>query len=113
MAIAIPSRLNGVANSASLHEQGEKSVGAATVQLVSSPLACSFVWVGAPTANHTVGEANTGNILIGKESTGNASGGMVLAATDTKGFLILCNDASKLFLTGFNAGDVVEYQIWI
>lgn len=113
MVEANPRRLNGVASSAALHEQGERTVGAATVQLVSQSLACAFIWVGAPTANHTVGAANDGNILIGGASGGNASGGMVLEATDTKGFIILCNDPSKVYLTGFNAGDVVEYQIWI
>lgn len=107
-----PNRMLGVGASFSSIVQGEKVVGSGTVQLVSTSTPCIAVWVGAPTANHTVGETNTGNILVGGASGGNASGGRTLENDDYDGFLVLCADASLLYLTGFNAGDVVEYQIY-
>ena len=92
--------------------QGELAVGATTVRLTSTQTLCSRVWIGAPTANHTKGSANTGRILAGSSSTSNASGGMTLESANSAGFYVHVADASKLYFTGFNAGDVVEYQIW-
>lgn len=104
---------DGVAYSpTAISDQGEKSVGAATVQLAATATPCTSVWLGAPTAQHTVGELNTSPILVGKESGGNESGGIPIEADNHKGVLILIDDASKLYLTGFTAGDVVEYQIF-
>ena len=102
----------GLASSYSILSQGELAVGAANVQLTATPTPCGLVWIGAPTANHTVGEANTTDVLIGQDDTSQASGGITLAATNVLGFFIPINDASKLYLEGFTAGDVVEYQIW-
>lgn len=102
----------GVAGNYSTVTQGEKTVGATTVQLVSSETPCMGVWIGAPTTNHTKTAANTGNILVGFNSGGNESGGRTLANDDYTGMLILASDASKIYLTGFNANDVVEYQIY-
>lgn len=92
--------------------QGEKTVGSGTVQLTTTIKQCSRIWFGAPTANHTKGAANTGRILIGITAAGNASGGVPLETNNLTGFYLHINDASKVYLTGFNAGDVVEYQIW-
>lgn len=100
----------GVAASGQIVAQGERTVGAATVQLSATSYPCHAVWVGAPTAVHTKGSANTGNILIGKESGGNASGGQTLTNDNYLGFLIPVSDASLLYLTGFNANDAVEWQ---
>lgn len=91
--------------------QGELVVGSGTVRLVAATTACKRVWIGAPTANHTVGAANDGNILIGGNASSNASGGIPLAPTDTAGVWIWVPDAGDIYLTGFNAGDVVEYMI--
>lgn len=93
-------------------EQDEKEVGAATVQLTTTTTACEYVWVGAPTASHTVGATNDGILLIGNASGGNADGGQVLTTDDHKGFIIPTQDASQLYVTGTAAGDVIEYQIW-
>lgn len=101
---------SGVSAAGRIVAQGELAVGAATVQFSDTSVPCSQVWVGAPTSNHTVGAANTGRILIGNASGGNASGGRPVETDDYKGFLILVDDLSKLYATGFNAGDVIEYQ---
>lgn len=102
----------GLSTSCHVISQGEKAVGAANVQLTATSTPCAFVWVGAPTANHTKGGANTGRILIGTNATTNASGGMPLETTDLDGFIIMIDDASKLYFHGFNANDVVEYQVF-
>lgn len=91
--------------------QGEKVVGNGTVQLIETPTRCQGVMISAPSASNTAGEANTGNILIGFSSEGNASGGFTLEPTNVAGILLPVSDASILYLTGFNAGDAVEYQI--
>ncbi len=101
----------GTAASDEVIDQGELSVGAATVQLTATATPCSKVWVGAPTAVHTVGELNTSIILVGGASGGNASGGVTLATDDHRGFYMLVSDASVLYFTGQTSGDVVEYQI--
>jgi hypothetical protein len=101
----------GVSRSGSF-TQGEKAVGNATVQLVETSTPCAWVWVGAPTANHA-GGVNTGVILVGvgPDTAGNQSGGRTIANNDYAGQVIVIDDASKLYLTGFNAGDTLEYQI--
>lgn len=92
-------------------EQGEKVVGNATVQLTTDTTPCQGVMIAAPSASNAVGEANTGNILIGFASSNNDAGGFTLANTNTVGILIPVSNPSLIYLTGFNAGDVVEYQI--
>lgn len=109
--IPSPDQMKGTAASFSSIEQGELIVGVATKQLKAVSTPCIAVWFGAPTAQHTSG-VNTTPMLIGGASGGNASGGMTLAADDYKGFIVLCNDASKLYITGFTAADSVEYQIY-
>lgn len=102
--------MNGVAATGKIVAQGELAVGNATVQFSATSVPCRQVWVGAPTSNHTAGEANTGRILVGKTSGGNASGGRPVETDDYKGFLILVDDLKGLYATGFNSGDVLEYQ---
>lgn len=93
-------------------DQGEKVVGDNTVQLTATSQKCSRVWIGAPTTNHTAGEVNTSNILIGNNAEGNASGGVTLENDNYQGIWLAVNDPSKIYLTGFAAGDAVEYQLW-
>lgn len=102
----------GLAVSGQIVAQGERAVGNATVPLSATSVPCHCVWVGAPSTSHTKGGPNTGSILIGKESGGNASGGQVLENDNFLGFVIPICDASLLYLTGFNANDVVEWQAW-
>ncbi len=88
-------------------------------RITTTSLPCVGVWVGAPTADHTVGEANDGNVLIGHESADGTpvtvttilSGGQTLTETNLVGFLVLIDDASKLRFWAANADDVVEYQV--
>lgn len=100
----------GVSRSGSIVAQGQLAVGNATVPFSATSVPCSAVWIGAPTASHTVGEVNTGIILVGGNATSNASGGRPVLTDDHKGVLILVDDLSKLHATGTNAGDVLEYQ---
>jgi hypothetical protein len=102
----------GLASSYDVISKGELAVGAAVVRLTATPTPCALVWIGAPTANHTVGELNTTPILIGDSASSNAAGGMTLEASNHLGFFLPINDASKIYLQGFTAGDVIEYQIW-
>ena len=107
--------------------QGELAVGAARVNFSSdaSPVVdwnsdeikrrpVAGVWFGAPTGDHSVGDLNTGRILIGiaADDTGNTKGSIPLEVTDYVGVFIPINDITKLWLTGLNAGDVVEWSIW-
>lgn len=92
--------------------QGELAVGAATVQLLAASTPCSCIWLGAPTADHTVGAANTSNVLVGKESGGNKSGGIPVETDNALGFYYPVANANMLFLTGFTAGDRIEYQVY-
>jgi hypothetical protein len=92
--------------------QGERVVGAATVQLVTASTPCSQIWFGAPTAVNNKGGTNTSTVLIGQNKNTNASGGVYLAAANAAGLYYPCDDASKVYLTGGTAGDVVEYQIF-
>jgi hypothetical protein len=94
-----------------IREQGELAVGTNTTRIKTSTYECSRIWVGAPTANHT-GGTNSGNILVGNNATSNAAGGIALEADNYLGFYVHCIDASEIYFTGFNAGDVVEYQIF-
>lgn len=91
-------------------DQGTKTVGNGTVQLVVTPTPCHGVLIAAPSAANTIGE-NTGNILVGFSASGNASGGWTLAKTNVAGVMIPISDASLIYLTGLNEGDAVEYQI--
>ena len=104
----------GVAISPNTIAQGELVVGSATVQLSSTSIPCSYVLLSAPTANSTVAALNTGDLKVGGQSVtaNNISGGMTLAIADSKGFIFPVNDANKVYITGFNAGDVVEYMIF-
>ena len=91
--------------------QGSKAVGSATVQLTASSTPCDYVRICAPTANHTAG-ANTGHILIGTNSTSNITGGIGLANSNYVGVDYPVRDANLVYLTGFNAGDCVEFQVF-
>jgi hypothetical protein len=91
--------------------QGEKTVGSGTVQLTATSTPCSRVWIGAPTARHTKAGTNTTPVLVGGSSTSNASGGIPLATDNAAGFWLPVSDASAVYLTGFTAGDAVEYLI--
>lgn len=91
--------------------QGELAVGAATVQLTATSDRIRGIWVGAPTASHTVGATNDAIILMGTASGGNASGGIAIATDDHKGFIFPIADPSDIYFTGTAAGDVVEYMI--
>jgi hypothetical protein len=95
----------------SIIAQGEKAVGAATVQLVATSTPCQRVWIGAPSSRHTKGSANGAPVLVGSSASSNASGGQYLGTDDYAGFWVPVSDASLIYLTGFSAGDVVEYQI--
>lgn len=101
----------GLAGSYGVLSQGELAVGNANVQLTATSTPCAMVWVGAPTSDHT-GGANTGRILVGTNASTQVLGGIPIETTDYKGFFIPIKDASQLYFEGFNAGDVVEYQIW-
>tara|TARA_B100001245_G_scaffold235487_1_gene223450 strand:- start:1613 stop:2002 length:390 start_codon:yes stop_codon:yes gene_type:complete len=91
--------------------QGSKVVGSGTVQLTDSDIPCEYVWLCAPTANHSAG-VNDGDILIGTSSVSNNVGGVALVADRYEGVVFPIKNANLLYLTGFNAGDVVEYQIF-
>jgi len=99
---------DGVSRSYRILDAGEKVVGNATVALQASTYPCGLVWVGAPTPDHAKGAENTGRILIGDAS----AQVQTLDTTDSGGRYIPISDAATLFLTGFNAGDAVEYIIW-
>lgn len=99
--------INRVSLAGRIIAQGEKAVGAATVQLIANSTACSRVWLGAPTAKHQKGAVNTTIVLVG----GSAAGGIPLDPTNAAGFWFPVTDASMLYFTGFTAGDVVEYLI--
>lgn len=92
----------------------ERVVGDATVQLTTVSAPCTYVWIGAPTTNHPVGATNTGNILIGDNATEseNLKGALTLANDNYTGIEIRIDDPSKIYLTGFNSGDVVECRIF-
>jgi hypothetical protein len=109
----------GVAISPNTITQGQLVVhdgaGVTTTQLSSTSIPCSYVLLSAPTAQSTVAALNTGDLKVGGKSQadgGNASGGMTLAIADSKGFIFPINDANKVYITGFNSGDVVEYMIF-
>lgn len=91
-------------------DQGEKIVGAATVQLIAASSRCHGVLIAASSASNTSG-VNTSNILVGFNPAGNASGGFTLEPTNVAGVLIPISDPSLLYLTGFTEGDSVQYQI--
>ena len=91
--------------------QGSKTVGSATVRLTTSDIPCEYVWICAPTENHTAG-VNTGNVLIGTDDETNILGGVGLAADRYEGIAYPVNNANLVYLTGFNVGDAVEYQIF-
>ena len=91
--------------------QGSKVVGDDTVPLTTSDIPCEYVWIAAPTANHTAG-VNTGNILIGTASGGNEAGGITLANDRYEGIAYPIKNANLVYLTGFNGTDNVEYQIF-
>jgi hypothetical protein len=92
--------------------QGELAVSDTTVQLTAVKTPCVAVWFGAPTADHTIGATNDGALIIGIDSVNdNASGGRTLLDTNYAGFEIEIDDASKVYVTGLNVGDVAEYQI--
>ena len=93
------------------HSQGSRTVNSATVRLTETSTPCEYVWICAPTANHTLG-ANTGHILIGTSSGTNVSGGGGLTNDRFEGIAYPIHDASLIYLTGFNSGDGVEYQIF-
>lgn len=101
---------SGVARSGSIVAQGELAVGDATVPFSATSVPCSAVWVGAPTAAHEAGAANTATILVGNSAVSNVEGGRPILIDDYKGVLILVDDLSKLYATGTEAGDVLEYQ---
>ena len=101
----------GISGSYGIIAQGELAVGASNVQLSASSVPCALVWIGAPSANHT-GGSNTGDILVGKDATTQVLGGITVANTNVQGFFIPIKDANLLYAKGFNAGDVLEYQIW-
>lgn len=105
---------NPVTLGANVSTQGELAVGNATVQLTATKTPCSRIWFGAPTAGHTKAGANTARVLVGTGSTGalNKSGGIPLEVDNLVGFFYPIDDASKVFLTGTQAGDVVEFQIF-
>lgn len=87
--------------------------GTAAEQLVGTSTPCNGVWIGAPTAAHTQG-ANTGTIMVGftaGAAGANLEGGRPLANDNYDGFLILIDDASKIYIEGAS-GDGVEYQIY-
>jgi len=107
-----PVRADGSAVSVRNFGGGEIVVGNATVRLTATRLPCTRVWIGAPTTNHAVGEANTGNILVGDNANGNVEGGMTLTNANVAGFYLDIDDASKVYFTGFNAGDVVEVRVF-
>jgi hypothetical protein len=102
---------NKVSLASRIVAQGELAVGSGTVPFSATlSVPCSRVWVGAPSAKHTKGSANTTPILIGKNTTStNASGGQFLDTTNNVGFFIPIDDLLNLGATGFTAGDVVEY----
>lgn len=94
--------------------QAEIAVGAATVRLTTVDMPCKRVRVSAPTANHTVGEVNTGNIIVGSKTTTalNISGGCTLENDNYAGLDYPCANADEVYLTGFNAGDVAEVEVF-
>ena len=99
-------------NRVEVESQGSKAVGDVRgVQLTATSTQCEFVWICAPSADHTAG-ANTGNILIGTDATDQLTGGVTLTNTNYDGIIYPIRDASLVYLDGFNAGDVVEYQIF-
>lgn len=104
-------RVDGAAVTVKNIGGGERLVGSGTVQLTATKTPCTRVWIGAPTSNHRVGAQNTGNILVGGNATSNIEGGIALVNTNYTGFYIDIDDASKVYLTGFNAGDVVEFLV--
>ena len=92
--------------------QGAKDVGNNLgVQLTATATQCEFVWISAPSANHTAG-ANTSNILIGTDATDQKTGGVTLVNTDYDGIVFPITDASLIYLDGFTSGDGVEYIIF-
>jgi len=91
--------------------QGSKAVGNTTVRLIVTSTPCDYVRICAPTGDHTAG-ANTGNILIGTNSDGNDAGGIGLVKENYVGVDYPVRNANLVYLTGFNAGDVVEFQIF-
>lgn len=91
--------------------QGNKTVGNATVQLTSVSTPCDYIRICAPTSDHTAG-VNTSNILIGTDDSTNVAGGVGLAVTNYEGVIYPVRNANLVYLTGFTAGDSVEYQIF-
>ena len=94
--------------------QGERIAGDATVQLVTAVTPCDYIEFEIPTASHTSG-TNTGVMLIGIGATTvlNKSGSRALgAAAGNITFTIDIDDASKIYVTGANAADSVEYRIY-
>lgn len=87
--------------------------GTAAEALVAESTPCNGVWIGAPTAAHTQG-ANSGTVMVGfaaGAAGANLEGGRPLATDNYDGFLLLIDDASKVYIEGAS-GDGVEYQIY-
>ena len=90
-------------------------LGTTRYQITSTTTTVWGVWVGAPTANNTVGSTNTSEIFIQISDADPGavlvkSGGFHLAKDDYKGFIIPVNNAEALWFGGNTAGDVVEYS---
>lgn len=104
----------GVAVTFGAPVQGAKVLsGTAAEALVASATPCNGIWIGAPTAAHTQG-ANSGTVMVGfaaGAAGANLAGGRPLTNDNYDGFLLLVDDASKVYIEGAS-GDGVEYQIY-
>ena len=99
--------------------QGSRSVGNDTVALFDTlpseltGITTEYIRFIAPTPNHTAGQNTTlSYILIGQNETSNVVGGVGLYFRDAGGIIYPCRDPSLVYLTGFNATDAVEFQIF-
>jgi hypothetical protein len=98
---------------------GEKAVGSTVggnaVQLVATPTPCLGVILMAPTVKH-VTSVNADFVFAKVAAAAPAHadallGGIALAVANYEGIPIPVDDASKVYLAGFVAGDAVEYLI--
>lgn len=99
-------KMNGDAVTCFAVTNFRKVVGNATVQLFPTSQRVTKVVVSAPTGSHTDG-ANTGVILVGMNETSNIDAGIAVVADNYTGVTIYIDDVSKLYATGFNAGDTL------
>ena len=101
-------------------DAGTKAVGdtsgGATVQLSNISIPCKFVVVAAPSAKESTGvNANPIYVAVSNDSSISHANtllqGRYLGVSNYEGIRIYTDNADKIYLAGFTAGDDVRYQV--